>query len=365
MRHRLIKIIALPVILSVLAGILSGSIVFIYLFSYMNMGDILIGAKTSGKVVALPRTIDKETKKAVLNSLITFYKTKKQSALVADNIYLEGGQLGYGFIITSDGWVMTNGNILGWDYTQVSAVVGDGKVYSIKKIEKDPMSDAVFVRLEASNLTPIAFGDPHDLQLGEDLYLFDSEKRVKKVSFQGFGYDSSTSKVSLCKSSEKFEKNLFFEEISSTFGGAPLLNYRGEVVGVIKEGSGQITKNAISFSHAYLSMQNLFRNSRIARIFLGVQYIDLAHVRSVDANLPNRGALVSSGVSRVGVLKYSPAWNAGLKEGDIIIKVGSDELNGEYNLSERIAEYHSGDVVDFTILRDDKEQIIQIKLEEL
>ncbi|MEA3272552.1 MAG: S1C family serine protease [Patescibacteria group bacterium] len=366
MNHKFSKLILLPIIFGILAGMLSGSIVYTYLFSYMNMGEIMLGAKWAKQVVSLPRLIDKETKRAIFSSLVTFYRVKPTIQSVADNIYLESDRLGYGFIITSDGWVMASDNILGRDFSRIAVVTNDGRTFSIKKIENDTRSGAVFVRLEATNLSPIAFGNPRDLTFGEDLYLFDNLGKTTKVSFRGLGYESQTTKTSLFMSSEKFEKFLFFEEeVDSDFGGAPLLNHRGEVVGIAKDIGTRETDRAISFNHAYASMQNLFKTGDVPKLFLGIQYIDLSHVISSESNLATRGALISTGAGGVGVLRYSPAWDAELKEGDIVLRVGLDELNEEYSLSERIVEYHAGDIVDFTILRDGEEKTVKVELGEL
>lgn len=366
MKYQLIKLSLLAIVFGILAGILSGSVVYTYLFSYMDMGEVMAGAKDGRQLVALPRLIDKETKKTVFNSLVTFYRTKPSSQSIIDNIYLESDKLGYGFIITSDGWVITDDSVLDRDFARVVVVVNDGRSFSIKNIEKDTKSGVIFVRLDASNLSPIAFGDSRDLILGEDLYLFGGSGMATKITFRGLGYNSAVSKASLFKSSEKFEKFLFFEhEINSDFAGAPLINHRGEVVGIVKDEGDQKTNSAIPFHHAYASMQNLFRNGRISKVFLGIQYLDLSYVFSSETNLATRGALVSTGGGKVGVLKYSPAGEAGIKEGDIILRIGADELNEEYSLSERIAEYQVGDVVDFVILRNGEEKIIKVQIGEL
>ncbi|NQU83194.1 MAG: PDZ domain-containing protein [Parcubacteria group bacterium] len=365
MKNKFLSIILLSVIMGTLAGVLSGSIVYNYLFSYMDMGGIMSGIKDSGRVVSSPRIINEETRRAVDSSLVTFYSKKSVGGTVADNIYLEGDKLGYGVIITSDGWVVTSSNVLG-DSTRVAVVTSDGKSYSITNTESDLKNNIVFVRLDATNLNPVAFGDSRDLSLGEDLYLFDDVGRVKKLSSRGLGYESLLYKSSLFLSSENLEKSLFFEEeVSSDFGGAPLINFRGEVVGIVKdEGTSKISE-AIPFHHVRASMQNLFKGGKISKLFLGVQYIDLAHVVSSETNIETRGAIITTGGGGIGVLTYSPAWDAGLEEGDIIIKIGNDDLNEEYNLSERIAEYSSGDKIDFIVLRDGEEKILEVELGEL
>lgn len=360
MKHHLIKVILLSIILGSLAGVFSGSLVYTYLFSYMDIGEAMIGAKDN-TIVPQNRLIDEETQKIILSSLVTFYRAKERSNSVINDIYLDSDRLGYGFAITSDGWVVTDENILTRDLSKIVAMVGDKDIFSIKKIERDDKNGKVFVRLDASNLNPIAFGDSHELIQGEPLYVIDNLGNTDKVFFNGLEYNPLTSRLGAINSSEELDKKLRFSgDIDETLRGAPLVNYRGEVVGIVTGDN-----NAEPFQHIFWSMQSLFRNGKVSKLFLGINYIDLAHTRTVNVELPKRGALVISNGNTEGVIKNSPAWYAGIEEGDIILSVGKDELNEDYSLSERISEYRTGDVVDFKILRNGEEIKIGVEFVEL
>lgn len=360
MKYQVLKLSLLATFFGTLAGLVGGIFIYNYFFTYTDADDVFSVIKSARSVAGYTKTMNDEAKRSVLKSLIVFYGAKDENSEEAvDRFYLDNERLGYGFAITTDGWVMASGKFPSKNLGSVVAFNSDGEILKIKKAERDYKSDAVFIRLDAVSLSPIAFGEQKNLDVGENLYAVNNFNKVYKVNFFGVGYKSFETKNDLYKLSENFGKVLFFENnAAEDLTGMPLVNYRGEVVGVV---NGADT--AVPFKYAVISMNNLFKNGTIKKMFFGAQYIDLSNgIFEKNAEFSGKGALVIGNKNNPGVIKFSPAWNAGIREGDVILKVGADELNKEYNLSERIAEYQIGDEVEFLILRNGKEEVLTVKL---
>ena len=104
------------------------------------------------------------------------------------------------------------------------------------------------------------------------------------------------------------------------------------------------------------ALKSIFKSQKVLRPSLGIEYIDLSSILSIDDNFNiNKGALVHK------VLPDSAALEAGFIKGDIIIKMENQEVK-DNNLPELIQEYDKGTAVNFTVLREDKEMVIKVML---
>lgn len=353
MKYQLLKITLICILIGILAGILSSSLIYSYFLSFADVGGAFIDKQDNSLQIKM-RLMDEETKKSVLNSIVVFYKIKPVSKDSLKNIFFEKDRVGYGFVATSDGWAIADKIVSAFGIKQIVAVSNDGKIIEIEKIEKDLKNNLAFVRLDATGLKPISFGNPRDLMPGENLYLIDESQKVTKVYFNSIGYKPVISESSVINTSENFGKTLFFNEfVGSEFNGLPILNYRGDAVGIIR-GEGKNVLTGIPFDYAQKSLQSLFRYGKIRQPSLGLRYLDLSHIITADKNQKRRGALILS----------TEDGKIGLETEDLVLKINDDELNKEYNLSEILSDYQIGDVLDFNIFRDGKEQIIKVKVGE-
>jgi len=353
MKYQFLKISLICVLIGILSGILSSSLIYSYFLSFMGTGNILMEKQDNSIQVKLC-LMDTETKKNVLNSIVVFYKVKTLSNDPVKNVFLEKDRIGYGFVATSDGWVIADKIISTFVTKQIVAVLNDGKNLQIKKIEKDLQNDVVFIRLDATGLKPISFGSPRDLMPGENMYLVNESQKTTRIFFNGVGYGPAISETSLTNSSESFGKVLFFSEsVDPDFNGLPILNYRGDVVGMVR-GDGKTISTAVPTNYIQASLQSLFKNSMMKQIFLGLEYLDLSHIVTADEGQGRKGALILSVKDE----------KSSLRVGDIVLKINDDELNKEYNLSEILSEYQAGDMLDFYILREEREQVIKVRLGE-
>ncbi len=147
--------------------------------------------------------------------------------------------------------------------------------------------------------------------------------------------------------------------------GGPLINLHGEVIGVnrmiyAKQGGGSIGIGfAIPINTAKIVLEQLLKNGRVKWGFIGIQLSNL------DRNLMRQlGAVSSKGAVVVGVLKDGPADKAGLRRGDVILRVGNQLIIDTNHLIHIISNTSANKQVNFEILRREKKEQIEVTVEE-
>ncbi len=186
------------------------------------------------------------------------------------------------------------------------------------------------------------------------------------VNLQGLSWISSVAGFiqpsGLVESSENFFTKLILNnEVPQKFRGAAVFNLAGDVLG-LADGKGEIEPMA----HLASAVNSLFKNKVIKRPSLGINYIDLAQLAAADAadNNWQKGAIIFKDQKGVAVKKNSPASQAGLKEGDIIISVDNVNLDNVNNLAEIIQNHAAGDKINLVILRAGNETEVEVTLGE-
>ncbi len=284
-------------------------------------------------------------------SIAAIYK-KKTASQVEDKIYLAKDRLGYGFVLTSDGWAVTNKNVIAGMASKLLAVSVKNSVYNVSSIVYDTWTDAVFIKLDAQNLAVASLGDSDAVRLG-DVVFGGSNKNNFWFSYVSAikVYPDFANKSAALISSENFGKVMELQDANlSRFNGGIAANKSGEIVGLAVSGK---TGSYILPSNNFKDIiSDLLKNKKIARPYFGVDYLDLSY--AIGDSLPgDKGAYVSS------VTADSPAFKAGLKAGDIVLSVDGENLNENKNLSEFISEYKSGDEMMVKISRAGKEMEVK------
>jgi serine protease Do len=171
-------------------------------------------------------------------------------------------------------------------------------------------------------------------------------------------------------SSEQLQ-NLFQTDAAINPGnsGGPLVNLAGQVIGINTAVAGQGAQNigfAIPINEAKPLIASVKEKGRIVRAYLGVRYVAVDQQAATANNLSvNHGAWVQATDDQTpGVVPDSPAAKAGIKEGDIITKVGGDTVDSTHSLQSLISKHKPGEKVVVTVMRDGKEQSLDVTLEE-
>lgn len=323
-----------------------------------------LGVKAYGKLEVF-EFLDK-----ALPSATAVYRKKPASSQAIDNLYLAKDRLGYGFILTSDGWIISNKSVVDGNSAKGLAVGLKGKIYEAEFLVFDTWTDAIFIKIDAADLPVAPLGDSGALKLGDIIF---SGKNKNNFLFSYIAsanlYPDKFSKSDLVISSEKFGKVIKLQDgFPAELNGGLAANGNGEIVGLIV--SNQKDSYILPANYFKNIVSGVLRNKKAARPYLGVNYIDLSGVSAANAGqaAANAGPAAGGGFPREqGAYLYgggfaqavevgSPAYKAGLKAGDIILAIDGENINDSNNMAEKLSDYRGGEEITIKFLRGGKEQ---------
>lgn len=283
---------------------------------------------------------------------------------------------GSGFIVTSDGYILTNRHVVSDPNAEYLVLLNDDREFPAHVLARDPLNDLAVLKIDVGAARPlpvIEFGDSDRLQIGETVIaigyaLSEFRNTVTKGVVSGMNRRVVAGDGS--GSSEVIEEAIQTDAaINPGNSGGPLLNLRGEVIGLNTAVSreGQLLGFAIPIRVAKQAVESVVRDGRIVRPWLGVRYLVVTAPLVQAQHLPVRqGALVVRGANAddLAVVPGGPADKAGIRENDIVTKVDGDAVDEDHSLARRIARHTPGDHVRLTVLRQGKERVIEVTLGE-
>lgn len=281
---------------------------------------------------------------------------------------------GSGIIISKDGYVLTNKHVVPEGTTRVTVVAADGTRYdNVSVIGRDAINDLAFLRIKGvTNLTPLAIGDSTSVKVGQKVIaignaLGEFQNTVTLGIISGIGRPIQASSDGSGSGAESLE-NLFQTDAAINPGnsGGPLLNLQGEIIGIntAVAQDAQGIGFAIPINDARGLIRSVLETGKVTRGLLGVRYVAIDNQLAKQRKLPTtEGALLRGGEGAAAVIPGSGAAKAGLKDGDIIIKVNDDRITSGNSLAGLLGQYKPGEVVTLTILRDGKEMTVQATLQ--
>jgi serine protease Do len=278
---------------------------------------------------------------------------------------------GTGIIVSSNGLIMTNNHVIA-GATELDVFTSDGKEYkNAKVVAADTTDDLAFVQISASGLQPAKLGDSSNVRVGTEVIAIGNalgqyQNTVTQGIISGVGRPVAAGDDSGSGDVEQLQ-NLFQTDAAINPGnsGGPLVDVSGNVIGIntAVASDAQGIGFAIPINEAKQELQSVQSSGTISRPYLGLRYIPVTQAFASDNNLPvDNGAYVSGDSNDPAVVSGSPADQAGLKEGDIITKVGSQTIDQNHSLSALIGNYKVGDKVTLTYLRSGKTQTTTVTL---
>lgn len=285
---------------------------------------------------------------------------------------------GTGVIISTDGIIVTNRHVIPADTTAVSVTLSDGTELSdvevIGRTNDSDTLDVAFLKIKdkkGKDLKAAKLADSSKVQVGDKVIAIGNalgqfQNTVTSGIISGYGRSVEAGD----ESSSETLQNLFQTDTAINQGnsGGPLVNINGEVVGIntaIAGGSAQNIGFAIPINDIQGLIKSVLKEGKLLRPYLGVRYVTLTDDYAYQYNLDTkRGAyIVPSTGGQSSIIKDSPAEKAGLKEKDIITKVDDQAIDQQHSLISVLGSRAVGDKVTLTVVRDGKEQKIEITLE--
>jgi S1-C subfamily serine protease len=285
---------------------------------------------------------------------------------------------GTGVIISSDGVILTNKHVVLDENADYTVFNNDGKKYSAKVLARDPVQDLAIIKIDRDKIEdkditfPVAkLGDSDKIELGQTVIAIGNAlgQFNNTISVGVISGLSRTITASGGDYSETLENIIQTDAaINEGNSGGPLLNLRGEVIGINTATvlEAQSIGFAIPINRAKRDIEQVSSTGKIVYPFLGVRYTLVTDELKKEKNLlVDYGAFVSKNEKgEAAVLKGSAADKAGLKEDDVILEFNGEKITKDHSLLQLIDKYNPGDKVSIKILRDEKEQILEATLGE-
>ena len=280
---------------------------------------------------------------------------------------------GTGFLVSVDGLVVTNRHVVADEEATYTAFRQDGTKHDVEVVARDPVHDLAILRIAGDDFPFVTFANSEALRTGQSVVAIGNALSEFENSVS-VGVISGLSRSIVAGGSSGRAEQL--EEVIQTDAainpgnsGGPLLNLRGEVVGVnvaVALGSENIGF-ALPANLVKAVVDSVVETGRIVRPFIGVRYTDITPIVQEQNNLSvDYGVLLVRGetVGEPAVIPGSPANKAGLLEGDIILEVNGERLDVETTLAQIVGQRQVGDVLQFTVLSKGEEKTVDVTLEE-
>lgn len=270
---------------------------------------------------------------------------------------------GSGFIISSDGYLLTNNHVVE-DADEVKVSLGDRREYKAEIIGTDPRSDVAVLKIDAEDLPTLKIGKSEKLRVGEWVVAIGSPFQLRFSVTSGI---VSAKGRSIPNGSDSTYVPFIQTDVAINPGnsGGPLFNLDGEVIGInsqiyTRSGGYMGVSFAIPIDYAMDVADQLRENGYVARGWLGVsiQEVTSELAEALGMEIP-KGALVSQ------IIEDSPAEKSGLKEEDVILFFDGEEIFYSSDLPLTVGSIRPESKVNAMILRDGKKKTVQVTVGEL
>ncbi len=283
---------------------------------------------------------------------------------------------GSGFIISSDGFILTNKHVVVDPKADYTIMTSEGKKYSAKVVARDPINDVAILKIEGGNLPCIELGESSNLDLGQTVVAIGNalgqfQNTVSTGIVSGLSRHITAQSGTDGQQQELRGVIQTDAAINPGNSGGPLVDINGEAIGInsaVVFGAQNIGF-AIPINAAKKALADIKKYGHIRAPFLGLRYILIDPVLKMRHNLPvDYGAMVvpEATPGDYGVLPNSPAGKAGILEHDIILEADNQKITKDLPLSDIIQKHEVGDKLELKILRrDGKEISATVILEEM
>ena len=263
--------------------------------------------------------------------------------------------LGSGFIMSSDGYIITNNHVVR-KAEEIEVILEGGKKYTAKIVGTDPVTDLALLKIDPEGTLPaVEIGDSSTLAIGDWVFAIGNPF--------GLGHTVTAGIVSAKGRALGIGRYDNFIQTDAAINpgnsGGPLFDYEGRVVGVNTAvmARGQGLGFAIPVNMAKFVIEHLKVHGRVIRGWLGIMIQDITPEISEALGINrDKGGLVSE------VKEGSPAGKAGLRRGDVIVSVEGEKIPDAATLTRKLALTKPGVDTKFVVFRDGKEKTFTIKL---
>ncbi len=272
---------------------------------------------------------------------------------------------GSGFILTADGHIVTNAHVVdGADL--VTITLKDGREFQGQVVGIDPITDIAAIKIEATDLPTVTLGSSSNLIPGQWAIAIGNPLGLDNTVTAGIisAMGRSSSQVGIPDRRVQFIQT--DAAINPGNSGGPLLNDRGEVIGINTaiRADAQGLGFAIPIETARRVVEQLFAQGRVEHPYLGIQMVELSPAIQQRLNQDQEFGItlnVDKGILVVEVIEGSPAAEAGIRRGDIIVRVADKVVSTASDVQTKVESSTIGEVLEVEINRGGQTQVIQVR----
>ena len=364
-KHSGVKLVALMLVCALIGGLVgAGATGFIS--AAANGSRSSGGAETTVIEVSDREPVEVETVAVTGSQKLTYaelYKANIDSVVsinttITTNVFnqtVQNAAAGSGFIITKDGYIVTNYHVIDSADT-VKVTLYNGETYDAKVIGGDEDYDIAVVKIDATNLQAVKIGDSSTLQIGDDIAAIGNP--LGELTFSMSEGIVSCVDRAINVDGTPFNMIQVTAAINPGNSGGPLFNSYGEVVGIVSAKYSTYSSTvveglgfAIPINDVIAMVEDIMENGRVTNR----PYFAMS-ASSVTANFAaQNGLAVSSGVYVSSVEDDGAAKKAGLQPGDVIVKVGDKDVTSLADLNGVKKSYKAGDTATVVVNRNGTE----------
>jgi len=361
--HGALKLVALLLVCSLLGGAVGA----------FAMGAVQGGTRAAATAIGVSdRTVTEVETVAVTGtkpmSYTELYQANIDSVVsinttITTNVFnqtVENASAGSGFIITKDGYIVTNYHVIDSANT-VKITLYSGETYDAKIIGGDEDYDIAVLKIEAADLRPVVFGDSSALQVGNDIAVIGNPLGELTFSMSE-GIVSSVDRA-INVDGTPFNMIQISAAVNPGNSGGPLFNSYGEVVGIVSAKYSAYSSTvveglgfAIPINDVIAMVEDIMENGRVTNR----PYFAMTAGTVTPNYAARNGLAVSTGVLVSSVEPGGAAAKAGLQSGDVIVKIGDKTIASMSDINAVKKSYKAGDAATVTVNRGGTEVELSI-----
>ena len=274
---------------------------------------------------------------------------------------------GSGVIISNDGYIVTNNHVVD-GAENIEVTLNDKRNFKAKVIGRDPDTDLAVIKIDATDLPYITYGNSDAIKVGEWVLAVGNPYNLTSTVTAGIVSDKNRNLNILSGRSNGGNSSAIESFIQTDAAvnpgnsGGALVNTKGEMIGIttaIASPTGSYSGNSFAVPVTIVKkvVADLIEHGKVQRAMLGVSIQDIDDQLAKDKNLDK-----IEGVYVAGLAEGGSAQAAGLKEGDVILSVNGTNVNSASELQEEISRYRPNDKVEIVLNRDNKKKQISVTL---
>ena len=281
---------------------------------------------------------------------------------------VERGQ-GSGFVVKADGLIWTNAHVVEGADT-VTVTLKDGGEFKGEVVGEDPLTDVAVIQVDAQGLPTVTLGNSEQLRPGEWAIAIGNPLGLDSTVTAGIISATGRTSAQIRVPDKRVQFIQTDAAINPGNSGGPLLNERGEVIGINTAiiGGAQGLGFAIPINSAQRLAQELLEKGRVDHAYLGIQMQTLTADLRQQLNGDPRNDVrlsVDEGVVILGLLRNSPAVQAGLEVGDVIVSMNGNTIKDAEQVQQIVQDVGVGDVIALNIDRGGRQVNLDVETKAL